>query len=209
MRRALLVLSVVVVSMLGGVAEADTPAATAPGAPTMVQAIRTCLHENCTIAVSWQAPDTDGGSPVTSYQVTGDVSEATTTVEVTGTTPATFSVSWDASPMTTANAALLQDTSYSVVALNGAGASIPATAAVQARVGFHVSARSNGARNDVLRLHIPGENGTMVAFTVNGRWYARMVRKGTVRLVLRDRNGARWTSYVVRYGGAAEGVSVR
>ena len=66
------------------------PAATAPGAPT----IGTATAGNASASVSWTAPVSDGGSPITGYQVdalTGGTTVVSTTPAAAGTTSATVS----------------------------------------------------------------------------------------------------------------------
>jgi hypothetical protein len=89
--------------------------ATAPGAPTAIAA----TAGNGQATLSFTAPTSDGGSPITGYTVTG--------TDTTDTTAAPILVSGSASPITVTGLTNGHTYAFSVVAVNAVGASPSAT----------------------------------------------------------------------------------
>jgi titin len=104
-----------------------TPA-TLPGAPTGATAVR----GNAEATVSWAAPASNGGSPITGYTVTS--------------TPGSFTCTWTTGPLTCTVTGLTNGTSYTfkVTATNSVGTG-PASAASNAVIPATVPGAPTGA----------------------------------------------------------------
>jgi hypothetical protein len=178
-----------------------------------VSATRSCGDTaTCSVQVSWFVA---GDSDIASFTVTGNKSNAPTTVDAASgaVAPDHYSVGWDVR----AGASL--DTAFTVTATNADGTSAPATATVEdvspntLPVGLRVTARNNGARADVLRFTFFNDSEETRAVTVNGKKYAVLLRPTSDKMLKRavltmpDKNGKKRTTY--RVGGAAANVTVR
>jgi len=133
---------------------AVVPNPTAPSAPSLVVA----KNGNTTASVSWKAPISDGGSPVTGYVVTpfvGGVAQA----------PVTF----NSTALTQTITALTNGTSYTftVAAFNAIGTGSPSVASVAVTVGApsqptFVSAATAGTGQLKVSWWPPASNGSPI-----------------------------------------------
>lgn len=198
--------------LLPGTARADTATATtAPAAPSGGYASTGCDDAVldgvvwCSVVVSWSPGADDGGSPITGFTVTGNVSDRPSTVSASGATPGWYEVTWRWNP--TAHADRGADTSYTVTATNAVGTSAPATVSVRSSLAepherFDASTSDNGKKKDVLGFSFPGRPAPTGTATVrvNGTLRAVTTTYGMAELTLKDRNGRKPTLYTVRHG---------
>jgi hypothetical protein len=193
----------------GGVAFADGSSAEAPASPMSLSAVRACFGETstCSLVVRWQAPKDDGGTPVTSYTVTGEPSGASVTEPGN-----TYSVrfSYDDPEFT--------DTSVSVVASNANGASPAAPVTVVTAPGsaggrlpftFSAKAKNDGAKKDQLTFRFDNLSRSRLNVRINGHRHVLQVKKGRGTVTLADRNGTKPTTYKVVAKGVTRQVTAR
>ncbi len=186
-----------------GTGLASTPSASAtpstvPGSPTGVTAT---THQNASSVVSWSAPASNGGNPITSYTVTS--SSGSHTCTTTGATTCTVS-------------GLTNGTSYTftVTATNGSGTSAPSSAsgaivpATAPGAPTGVTATSNASTQSVVSWTAPSSNGglAITGYTVTSNALQTCTTTGATSCVVTGlSNGVAYTFTVTATNAVGTG----